>query len=951
MAKENITRKISIFINGNEVKYNLKEVGKEIGTLRGQLRNLVPGTQEFVDKSKELKHARKAYAEINDEIRGTNGLLDKIKKQLGPVASGFLAAFSIGAVVTAAGSALRNAAKTINEFEQSVADLKAITGATGDDLEYLKKQAISLGAETKGGATAVVEAYKLIASAKPELLENVEALNQVTKATLTLAKASGMEMPAAATALTDAMNQFKAPASEASKFIDALANGAKYGAAEIPHITEGILKFGSVARSSNIDIKESVALIELLAENGDKGAEAGTKLRNILLKISAPDALPKEAVEVISGLGISMEFLKDKTIPIQQKLEALKPLLQDNANVVKVFGIENSVAAINVLSQTERLAELTSKMGEYGTANEQAAIKMDTVNNKTEILKSTYDSLILNISNGGGAVSNFFKFMIDGATNALISLGRLNTSWDELFDKAKLEGAAKGATSFQSQFNALIGKGSDAEVAKSIKTEAQKNFKLLLEAQKENNEKLREHNPWAINFGEGSRTMKLRKEELTKQINEQLAIIKEANAKITPIKSTGGTDPVIPPIDPETPTDKTKNEAAAKKKVFEKAEEELKELIKKQQEERAISQKIGLEKELAQIDEKYRVQIEKAVGHDDRIKELEANREQEKADLKLLREAETAQRIKDFEEQNRLEEEALKLEKEAINAATDEERVNLLLERTRWIANEQLRIEEEKELKKLRLAGATEEEIASIQKKFTLEKGKVELAFTNGKKEADKQAVENEKTLNRQRTQEYSNMFGNIAALVGKNTIAGKAAAIAQATMNTYQGVTEVWSAKSVLPEPFATAAKVVSTGTVLASGFAAVKNITGTKTPKGFKTGGYSGSGGVDDIAGVVHKEEYIIPKFIMQDPSYAPMINALESKRTETLNETNSLPPSVAGANVSNELVVQAFYALMAKLDQPLIANALIGDAEIKRQELRNKKLIQNRENAKIK
>ena len=72
-------------------------------------------------------------------------------------------------------------------------------------------------------------------------------------------------------------------------------------------------------------------------------------------------------------------------------------------------------------------------------------------------------------------------------------------------------------------------------------------------------------------------------------------------------------------------------------------------------------------------------------------------------------------------------------------------------------------------------------------------------------------------------------MFGGIAQLLGENTAAGKAAAIAVSTMNTWQGVTEVWRAKTWLPEPFGTMAKVGSTATVLASGLSAVNQIRDT--------------------------------------------------------------------------------------------------------------------------
>ena len=86
--------------------------------------------------------------------------------------------------------------------------------------------------------------------------------------------------------------------------------------------------------------------------------------------------------------------------------------------------------------------------------------------------------------------------------------------------------------------------------------------------------------------------------------------------------------------------------------------------------------------------------------------------------------------------------------------------------------------------------------------------------------------------------------FGDIANILGKNSAAGKAAAIAQATINTYQGVSEVWGNKSVLPEPFATIQKIVSTATVLASGLKTVKQIKSVPKPQGVKGGSSSGGG-----------------------------------------------------------------------------------------------------------
>lgn len=388
----------------------------------------------------ELAKARAEFEKLDAKVRAADRAVGDFTKNVGNYPqlkslAGMLrdltSAFGIATGVAAFANVMKAAFETVKEFNQSLADLSAITGATGDDLDFLKNKAIELGDGTKGGAKAVLEAYKLIASAKPELLENVEALNKVTEATILLAKASGLELPDAATRLTDALNQFGAGADQAAVFADALANGAKYGSAEIPQLTDAVLKFGAVARSQNVNIQQSAALVELLAENGLKGADAGTALRNVMLKISAPDALPKKAIAAFDRFGISMDTLNDKTVPFQKKLEILKPLLNDNAALVQIFGLENIVAARNVIEHTDRLEELTGKMYENGTANEQAKIRVDTLQGATDRLESTWDDYIISLSESTSSTSfltravSFLGDNLKEIMNVILKLGSI----------------------------------------------------------------------------------------------------------------------------------------------------------------------------------------------------------------------------------------------------------------------------------------------------------------------------------------------------------------------------------------------------------------------------------------------------------------------------------------------------------------------------------------------
>lgn len=100
-----------------------------------------------------------------------------------------------------------------------------------------------------------------------------------------------------------------------------------------------------------------------------------------------------------------------------------------------------------------------------------------------------------------------------------------------------------------------------------------------------------------------------------------------------------------------------------------------------------------------------------------------------------------------------------------------------------------------------------------------------------------------------QKLQLASQTFGALAGILGQNSKVGKAAGIAQAIINTYQGVTEVLKNPTVIPEPFGTIQKIASTATVLASGFQAVRAMQQTPIPV-IASGGFGGGGGGGAIA-----------------------------------------------------------------------------------------------------
>lgn len=192
---------------------------------------------------------------------------------------------------------------------------------------------------------------------------------------------------------------------------------------------------------------------------------------------------------------------------------------------------------------------------------------------------------------------------------------------------------------------------------------------------------------------------------------------------------------------------------------------------------------------------------------------------------------------------------------EAINEVDEENRIaNEDLEKERKEARlEQEAIDFENKLAIQEERNASEFELMSAQ----LEQDRIAEVREAAKTGADVTAINKkfaaaqvniDKIKSKAQLDAAQDTFGGVAQLLGESTAAGKAAGIAQATINTYQGVTEVWKAPAVLPEPFNTASKVVATGVTLGSGLAAVSKISSTKLERGgILKGARHSQGGID--------------------------------------------------------------------------------------------------------
>ncbi|MEG1649954.1 MAG: phage tail tape measure protein, partial [Rikenellaceae bacterium] len=289
------------------------------------------------------------------------------------------------------GAAVTQITTPFIEFEQSMADLSAITGIAGSELAALGKIAREVGISSGLGATGAVDAFKLLASQIDVSKIGMGGLIELQNKTITLAQASGMSLTDAANSMAGTINQFGLEASEASRVINVLAAGSKYGAAEIPELAMSFKVVGAAANAAGLSVEQTAGAIEVLSKNNLKGAEAGTALRNIMLKMQ-------------TSMGIDF-----RNTTLTEALDKLRPKLRDATYLSSLFGMENVAAAQFLITNADAVKEMTDRVTNTSVATEQAAISTDTWSHRLKIQTAYINDTFMTITENSKGILNFLQ--------------------------------------------------------------------------------------------------------------------------------------------------------------------------------------------------------------------------------------------------------------------------------------------------------------------------------------------------------------------------------------------------------------------------------------------------------------------------------------------------------------------------------------------------------------
>lgn len=386
--------------------------------------------------NQEGKKATRTYADFDRQFRDVGKSMRDIGMKVGITAGvGFLAMKrAITGVVTES-----------MELEHQLAEVKAISGATGSEMETLKKQTTDLGGATKFTAQEVAEAQAGLARAGFEVNEITGAMPGL----LNLAAAGNLDLAEASGITSNILRGFSIDATESGRVADVLAKGAATANTDVAGLGQAMEVVAPVAQSLGVEFESVAAATGIMADAGIDGSKSGRMLRQGMLRLAKPTG---KSGKLIKELGINV-FDADGNMKSMDKVvgELEKGLegqtkQQEAAALSTIFGSE-STAGWSVLLEkgSKDLGEYTGELeNAEGAAEKMADTMEDSAQGKITKMESAISSLKIQLGD------HLLPALGDGAemvTNFIGKLGDMDESTQQtVAETALLVTAVLGVT-------------------------------------------------------------------------------------------------------------------------------------------------------------------------------------------------------------------------------------------------------------------------------------------------------------------------------------------------------------------------------------------------------------------------------------------------------------------------------------------------------------------------
>ena len=333
---------------GSQQAQNAAKVyNEEVAQLNNLSRSVENVTAEMKEFERQQEIASSGWTKFGEKAAAVGGKMQSIgdgMKDIGRQMSMYITApiVGFGALAT----------KTGVDFDDAMAKVSAISGATGGDLERLRDKAKEMGATTRFSATEASEALTYMSMAGWKTEDMLGGLEGV----MSLAAASGEDLATVSDIVTDAMTSFGLEAKESGRFADVLASASSNANTNVGMLGASFKYVAPVAGALGLSVEDTALALGLMANSGIKADQAGTALRTMLTNLAKPT---KQMQNAMDKLGISLTNNDGSMKSLDEIMQELRGSFQgldkdqQAAYAATIFGKEAMSGALAVINASE----------------------------------------------------------------------------------------------------------------------------------------------------------------------------------------------------------------------------------------------------------------------------------------------------------------------------------------------------------------------------------------------------------------------------------------------------------------------------------------------------------------------------------------------------------------------------------------------------------------------
>lgn len=252
-----------------------------------------------LDISKFLTNLNQANAEAQAKTKTLDNTLGDGLKTVGDKISGAGKTLTLGLTAPIVGAGVA-AVKTTADFDKSMSQVKAVSGATGKDFDALRNKAREMGATTKFSASDAADAMNYMAMAGWKSNDMLGGISGI----MDLAAASGEDLATTSDIVTDALTAFGKTADDSGHLADVMAAASSNANTNVSMLGESFKYVAPVAGAMKYSMEDTSIALGLMANAGIKASMGGTSLRTVLTNMAKPT---DEMAQAMDDLGISLQ--------------------------------------------------------------------------------------------------------------------------------------------------------------------------------------------------------------------------------------------------------------------------------------------------------------------------------------------------------------------------------------------------------------------------------------------------------------------------------------------------------------------------------------------------------------------------------------------------------------------------------------------------------------------